>query len=50
MLKIDNLEFTTNCILSSIRWVYNWYNPENPKISPKELERLMKVFVLNGVT
>ena len=50
ILKVDNLEFTTNCILSSIRWLYSWYNPNNPTISPKELERLMKDFVLNGIT
>ena len=48
-LKVDNLEFTTNCILSSIRWIYAWYQPENPAIKPAELERLMIDFVLKGV-
>lgn len=49
VFKIDNLDFTTNCILSSIRWLYGWYNPSNPSINPMELERLMTEFVFNGV-
>jgi len=49
-LSGENLEFTTNCVLSSIRWLYSWYSREKTDISPKELERLMKDFVLNGVT
>ncbi len=48
-LSGENLEFTTNCILSSIRWLYSWYNPNNSAINPAELERLMINFVLNGV-
>jgi len=49
ILDIDNLEFTTNCMLSSIRWLYSWYNPNDPSVNPIELERLMTGFVLNGV-
>lgn len=49
-LSGENLAFTTNCILSSIRWLYSWYNPNNSSITPVELERLMIHFVLNGVS
>lgn len=45
----DNLEFTTNCILSSIRWLYAWYTPEKVDLSSVELEALMLDFVLNGI-
>ena len=45
----DNIEFTTNCILSSIRWLYSWYTPEKPAVNPVELEQLMTGFILNGV-
>lgn len=48
-LEGTNLEFTTNCILSSIRWLYKWYTPEKVENKPKELEQLMIDFVLNGV-
>lgn len=43
-----NTEFLTRSILSSIRWMYSWYTPDNP-INPVELERLMTNFVLNGI-
>lgn len=48
-LQSENLEFTTNCILSSIRWLYSWYNPDNYSINSNDLEQLMIGFVLNGV-
>lgn len=49
VFKIDNLDFTSNCILSSIRWLYDWYNPIHPSITPMELERLMTKFIFNGI-
>ena len=48
-LQSENLDFTTNCILSSIRWLYSWYNPDNYSINSNDLEQLMIGFVLNGV-
>ena len=45
----ENVEFTTNCFLSSIRWLYSWYNPDKRTIDPVELERLMTDFVLKGI-
>jgi len=48
-LSGENIEFTTNCVLSSIRWLYSWYSPDKTDMSPIELERLMTNFVLNGI-
>jgi len=39
----------TKSILSAIRWMYSWYDPEDPAVSSEELERLMTNFVLNGI-
>lgn len=50
VLQSDNLEFTTNCILSSIRWLYTWYSPKDTSTNPVELERMMTHFVLNGIS
>lgn len=49
VLKKGNVEFTMNCILSSIRWLYGWYNPDKKAINPVDLERLMIDFVMNGI-
>ena len=48
-LQSANLEFTTNCILSSIRWLYSWYTPDDSSIDSSTLEQLMTDFVLNGI-
>lgn len=48
-LNDGNLEFMTNCVLSSIRWLYKWYTPEKMENNPVELEQLMIDFILNGV-
>lgn len=48
-LNDGNLEFMTNCVLSSIRWLYQWYSPEKMDNNPLELEQLMTNFILNGV-
>jgi len=45
----DNIEFTSNCILSSIRWLYGWYSPDKLEGSQVKLEQLMIDFILNGV-
>ena len=43
-------EFAVNCILSSIRWLYNWYTPDLPKVNSIELERQMTDFIFNGIS
>ena len=49
VLKKGNIEFTMNCILSSIRWLYSWYSPINTNLNQLELEQLMTNFIMNGV-
>lgn len=48
-LSDGNLEFKTNCILSSIRWLYQWYDPEKMDNNPQELQAMMSDFILNGM-
>jgi len=49
VLKKGNVEFTMNCILSAIRWLYNWYTPSDTTVKQQELENWMTDFVLTGV-
>ena len=49
VFKTTDIDFTTNCILSSIRWLYNWYAPNKMKANPVEIERQMIDFILNGI-
>jgi len=49
VFKKGNVEFTMNCILSSIRWLYGWYNPNDNSITPDELKNWMTNFILIGV-
>lgn len=48
-LRGENLVFTTNCVLSSIRWLYSWYSPTTTDLNQVELEQLMTNFIMNGV-
>ncbi|MFK7980278.1 MAG: TetR/AcrR family transcriptional regulator [Saprospiraceae bacterium] len=50
VLKEGNIELTMNCILSSIRWLYSWYNPTNPSMKEEELLLFITDFILKGVT
>lgn len=43
---IENIEFTTNCVLSSLRWLYGW-NHDN--FNHVELERMMRAFIFGGL-
>lgn len=44
--SIENIEFTTNCVLSSLRWLYGW-NHDN--FNHIELERMMRAFIFGGI-
>lgn len=46
----SNSTFLTKSVLSSVRWLYNWYTPDNQQVNPVELERLMTNFVLKGLS
>ncbi len=48
--KSADIEFTVNCILSSIRWLYNWYAPNKTDANPIEIERQMIDFIFNGIS
>jgi TetR/AcrR family transcriptional regulator, cholesterol catabolism regulator len=45
-LYIENIEFTTNCVLSSLRWLYGW---DHSNYNHIELERMMRAFVFGGI-
>lgn len=46
-LKKANPEITLNSILSSVRWLYDWYT-EDRKVSPVELEIQITELLVNG--
>ncbi|MEL6674673.1 MAG: TetR/AcrR family transcriptional regulator [Bacteroidota bacterium] len=48
-LRQMDLDFMTHSVLSSIRWLFQWYRPREEEINPIELERQMIEFVLQGV-
>jgi QacR-like protein, C-terminal region len=43
---IENIEFTTNCVLSSLRWLYGW---DHSNFNHVELERMMRAFIFGGI-
>jgi TetR/AcrR family transcriptional regulator, cholesterol catabolism regulator len=45
-LYIENIEFTTNCVLSSLRWLYGW---DHSNFNHVELERMMRAFIFGGI-
>lgn len=47
-IKKANPEITLNSILSSLRWLYDWYS-EDKKVSPIELEIQITSLLLNGI-
>lgn len=47
-IKKANPEITLNSILSSLRWLYDWYT-EDKNISPIELEIQITDLLMNGV-
>lgn len=46
-IKKANPEIMLNSILSSVRWLYDWYN-ENREVSPIELEIQIMELLING--
>jgi TetR/AcrR family transcriptional regulator, cholesterol catabolism regulator len=48
-IKSTNVEFTCNCLLSSLRWIYSWHDPNNKSQNELETQKMMKEFVLRGV-
>lgn len=47
-LAFSDIDFTMNCVLSSIRWIYDWYSPEK-NINPVEVEKNMIDFIFKGI-
>lgn len=48
-LRKMDIELMLNSILSSIRWLFLWYNTDRSGINPFELERQLTNFILFGV-
>lgn len=42
-------EVALYAILSSIRWLFNWYTPEKQALNPIELEKQLVDFILRGI-
>ena len=48
--RIENIEFSMNCILSSIRWIYSWYSPSTKdEMNPLDIEKYMTQFIIRGI-
>ena len=47
----DDIDFSMNCILSSIRWIYSWYSPDAKKgMNQFDIEKKLTQFIMNGVS
>ncbi|CAN5209450.1 hypothetical protein BH23BAC3_BH23BAC3_10890 [soil metagenome] len=44
-----DIDVITFAVLSSVRWVYNWYIDRTDEINPYELEKQLTEFIFNGV-
>lgn len=45
----ENVEFTCNCLLSSLRWIYSWHDPKDKSQNVLKTTKMMERFVLNGL-
>lgn len=48
-LHVFDLDIITHSVLSSVRWLYDWYINHTEEVNPVELKRQITRFILNGV-
>jgi len=48
-LRSMDLEIATHAILSSVRWLYNWYLEHSDSVNPIELEKQLTDFIFKGM-
>lgn len=48
-LRVFDAEVLTHLVLSSVRWIHNWYINHSEEVNPVELNRQISGFILRGV-